>query len=207
MLNGIVVIGAGGHAKVCVELLRAMGAQVDYCIGGDDSADTCAGVPVLKGDEHVERLHESGYREAFVAIGSNRLRERLATMVVAQGYRLINAISPAATISPSARLGVGVAVMAGAVVNADATVADLVIINTGATVDHDCSIGRAAHVAPQCGLAGNVIVGAGSFLGIGCSVVPGISIGEHAMLGAGSVVIGHIPANVTAVGVPAGIIK
>jgi UDP-perosamine 4-acetyltransferase len=207
MQNGIVVIGAGGHAKVCVELLRAMGEQVDYCIGGDDSADTCVGVPVLKGDEHIERLREKGYHEAFVAIGSNRLRERLAALAVGQGYRLINAVSPAATISPSARLGLGVAIMAGVVINADATIADLAIINTGATIDHDCQIGRAAHIAPQCGLAGNVTVGSRSFLGVGCKVVPGISIGENAMLGAGSVVIANIPQGVTAVGVPAAIIK
>ncbi|MFA6230595.1 MAG: acetyltransferase [Rhodanobacter sp.] len=207
MRNGIVVIGGGGHAKVCVELLRAMGEIVDYCIGGEDSADACAGVPVLKGDEHIERLREIGYQEAFVAIGCNRLRERLAALAVGQGYRLVNAVSPGASISPSARLGLGVAIMAGVVINADATISDLAIINTGATIDHDCHIGRAAHIAPQCGLAGNVTVGAGSFLGIGCKVIPGLSIGEHATLGAGSVVISHIPASVIAVGVPAGIIK
>lgn len=209
MNKGVVVVGAGGHAKVCVELLRAMGLQVDYCIGsGDGDARTCVGVPILQGDEHIGRLREEeNYQEAFVAIGSNRLREKLAAKVVAHGYRLVNAISPSAMISPSARLGTGVAIMAGATVNADSEIADLAIINTGATVDHDCRIGRAVHIAPQCGLAGNVAVGDGSMLGIGCKVIPEQTIGANVLLGAGSVVISSIPDGVTAVGVPARIIR
>lgn len=205
--KGIVVVGAGGHAKVCVELLQAMGLQVDYCIGGGDGAETCVGVPVLQGDEHIRRLREEGYGEVFIAIGSNRLRERLAVSAIEQGYRLINAISPFAMISPSVQMGSGIAIMAGAVVNADSTIADLAIINTGATVDHDCRIGRAAHIAPQCGLAGNVAVGEGSFLGVGCKVIPEQTIGANVTLGAGSVVISHIPDGSTAVGVPARILK
>lgn len=207
MKDGIVVIGAGGHAKVCVEILRAMGESVAYCVSDRGGPAECAGVPVLYGDEHIQRLWNDGYKAAFIALGSNSLRERLAKTVLEQGFRIVNAISPAATLSPSARLGLGVAIMAGAVVNAEALIADLAIVNTGATIDHDCHIGRAAHIAPQCALAGCVTIGAGSFLGIGCKVVPQMSIGENVVLGAGSVVISDIPAMVTAVGVPARILK
>jgi len=207
MKKGVVVIGAGGHAKVCVELLRDVGEKIAYCVGDREGPTECAGVPVLNGDEYIQRLWEDGYDAAFIAVGSNRLRDRLAETVLKQGYRLVNAISPAASVSTSARLGVGVAIMAGAVINAEAIIADLAIINTGATIDHDCRIGRAAHIAPQCALAGCVTVGAGSFLGIGCKVVPEMSIGENAVLGAGSVVISNIPAMATAVGVPARILN
>ncbi|AND71046.1 hexapeptide transferase [Dyella thiooxydans] len=165
-------------------------------------------MPVLHGDEHIRRLREEeNYQDAFVAIGSNRLREKLAGKAVSQGYRLVNAISPLAVISPSVRLGGGIAIMAGATINADSAIGDLAIINTGATVDHDCRIGRAVHIAPQCGLAGNVTVGDGSMLGIGCKVIPEQSIGNNVVLGAGSVVIASIPDGVTAVGVPARIIR
>ena len=207
MNKEIVVIGAGGHAKVCVELLRAAGESVAYCVGAHGGAAECSGVAVLYGDENIKRLWDEGYEVAFIALGSNDLRDRLAQTVLKQGFRLVNAVSPAACVSPSARLGVGVAIMAGAVVNAEAVIGDLAIINTGATVDHDCRVGRAAHIAPQCALAGCVTVGAGSFLGIGCKVVPEMSIGENAVLGAGSVVISNIPAMATAVGVPARIIN
>ena len=205
-MKGVVVIGSGGHAKVCIELLRAMGEEVAVCVGGADSADACMGVPVLKGDEHLRELRPD-YSRAFVALGSNKLREKLGDFAGELGFELVNAISPTAIVSPTAIIGRGVAIMAGAVINAESAIGDLAIINTGATIDHDNRIGRAAHVAPQCGLAGNVTVGERSFLGIGCKVVPQIRIGKDVTVGAGGVVIEDIPDGVVAVGVPARVMK
>jgi UDP-perosamine 4-acetyltransferase len=203
MSLGIVVVGAGGHAKVCIELLQAMGESVAYCVGGTDSPDRCVGVPVLKGDAHLENLRKSGYSRLFIAIGSNAVRMRLSAVAAEEGYHLVNAISPRAVVSPTARLGVGIAVMAGAIINAESEIDDLAIINTGATVDHDCRIGKAAHIAPQTALAGNVTVGSLSFLGVGSKVIPGIEIGRQVTVGAGGVVISNIQDGATVVGIPA----
>ncbi len=207
MKNQIIVLGASGHAKVCIELLRAMGEEVSYCVGREDSPDHCVEVPVLKGDENLVLLRNEGYYRAFIAIGSNRLRLRLASVVIGQGYQLVNAISPQACVSPTVRLGWGVAIMAGAVINAETSIGDLAIINTGAVIDHDCQIGKAVHISPQCALSGNVIIGDLSFLGIGCKVIPEIQIGEQVIIGAGGVVISNINSGATAVGVPAKVIK
>lgn len=207
MDKGIVVVGAGGHAKVCIELLRAMGRTVDYCIGSAGAVSACLGVPVVEGDERMKQLRKQGYEEAFIAIGSNALRDRLGSLATELGYSLVNAISPLAQVSPTASIGKGVAIMAGAIINAEAVIGDLAIINTGATIDHDCSIGRAVHIAPQSALAGNVTVADGAFLGIGCKVIPGMTIGREVTLGAGTVVIRDVPAYAKAVGVPARIIK
>lgn len=203
MTQDVIVLGSSGHAKVCIELLRAAGSSVAYCIGAPDSDDTCLGVPVLKGDEQLRGLHAQGYRHVFVAIGANKLRQRLAAFALDLGFGLVNAISPRATISPTARLGSGVAVMAGAVINADCVIGDLAIINTLASVDHDGRIGDAAHIAPHCGLAGNVTVGERSFLGVGCKVIPETTIGSDVMAAAGSVIVGHIESNTRVAGVPA----
>lgn len=206
MKQPVIIVGAGGHAKVCIELLQAMGETVLCCVGASDSPPTCLGLPVLHGDHHLARLREEGHTRAFVALGPNRLRAKLGQQVRELGYELVNAVSPAAVVSPSARLGAGIAIMAGAVINAEASIGDLAIVNTGATVDHDCSIGAAVHLAPQCALAGNITVGAGTFLGVGCKVIPGIDIGTYSTIGAGAVVIGQVPSNVTAVGVPARVV-
>lgn len=207
MKTEIIVAGAGAHAKVCVEILHAMGKYVAYCVGKEDSPSRCVGVPVLIGDEHLSALRAQGYAKLFIAVASNSLRNQLAKLGCGFGYQLVNAISPSAIISPSAKLGHGIAVMPNAVINAEATIEDLAIINTGATVDHDCHIGRASHIAPQCGLAGNVSVGALSFLGIGTKVIPDIRIGRNVTIGAGGVVIRDIDDGVTAVGVPARVLS
>ncbi|MDN8617545.1 acetyltransferase [Variovorax ginsengisoli] len=203
MSQSVVIVGAGGHAKVCIELLRATGVPVACCIGGADSKEFCLDVAVLKGDHHLATLRERGHELAFVAIGSNALRQRLAATVRALGFNLVNAISPNAVVSHSARLGTGIAIMAGAVINADATIGDLSIINTLASVDHDGTIGEAVHIAPHCGLAGNVHVATRAFLGVGCKVLPGVFIGADAVAGAGSVIISNVAPNARIVGVPA----
>lgn len=206
MKPGILVIGAGGHAKVCIELLQAMGEQVDFCVSSGGTT-SCVGIPVLDGDAYLARLHGDGYHRVFVALGANHLRVKLATAAVALGYELVNAISPRAVVSPSARLGRGVAVMAGAVINAEAVIGDLSIINTGASVDHDCVIGAGVHIAPQAALAGHVHVGATSLLGIGSRVIPERRIGKDAIVGAGAVVIRDVGDNATVAGTPARSIK
>lgn len=201
--DGIVILGAGGHAKVCIEIFHDMGRPVVCCIGGEGSTGKCLDIPVVIGDTQIRRLYERGYRKFFVAIGSNAIRQKLADMALGLGFELVNAISPKAVISGSAKLGRGVAVMPGVVINAEAFIDDLAIINTGATIDHDCRIGRAVHIAPQCALAGKVSVGQGSFLGIGCKVIPEISIGSLCVAGAGSVIVRDIPSNTQVCGVPA----
>ncbi|VTU17450.1 UDP-4-amino-4, 6-dideoxy-N-acetyl-alpha-D-glucosamine N-acetyltransferase [Variovorax sp. PBL-H6] len=203
MTAGVIVLGSSGHAKVCIELLRSAGASVAYCIGAAESSTECLGVPVLNGDEHLKRLQSEGYEEVFVAIGANALRQRLALFATGLGFRLVNAISPRAVISPTATIGAGVAIMAGAVVNAECVVGDLAIINTLASVDHDGRIGDAAHIAPHCGLAGNVAVGERSFLGVGCKVIPDITIGEDVLAGAGSVIVKNVESGSRIAGVPA----
>ena len=207
MNRAIVIIGAGGHAKVCIESLRAAGEEIAFCVGGAGDPEQCLGVPVLEGDDHLARLRAEGYSRAFVALGSNRLRAKLGSVAVALGYELVNAVHPHAVVSPTARIGVGIAIMAGAVINAEATIGDLAIVNTGATVDHDCVVGASAHIAPQTALAGCVTVGDGAFLGAGVRVIPGMAIGGGATVGSGAVVISDIGQGVTAVGIPARDIK
>jgi len=202
MRDEVIVLGDSGHAKVCIELLRDMGYRVAYCVGVS-GAQVCLDVPILQGDDHLIRLRAEGFKLAFVAIGVNAVRSRIASMAETRGFELVNAISPRANVSSSAKLGKGIAVMAGAVINADAVIDSLSIVNTGASIDHDCSIGEAVHIAPGCSLAGNVTVGAGSFLGVGSKVIPEISIGRNVTVGAGAVVIRDLPDNISAIGVPA----
>ena len=199
----VVVIGAGGHAKVVIEALRWSGWNVIGCTDGDPTPRQVVGVPVLGGDEMLPGILASGVRHAFPAFGNNALRERVGDRLIELGFEMPTAVGPNVNLSPSASIGRGVALFAGSSVNAEASLKDFVIINTGASVDHDGQIGRAAHIAPGCALAGCVQVGERAFLGAGVSVIPGIVIGSDTVVGAGSVVVRNLPAGITALGVPA----
>lgn len=199
----VVVVGAGGHAKVAIEALRFSGWQVIGCTDRDETERLIVGAPVLGNDEILPNLRAAGVRFAFPALGSNALRAKIGDELVALGFELPNAIAPAVTVSATARVGRGVALFAGASINADSDIGDFAIINTNASIDHDCRIGKGAHIAPGCALAGRVEVGARSFIGIGTAVIPGVRIGDDCMIGAGSAVISDVPSGVTALGVPA----
>lgn len=199
----VVVLGAGGHAKVVLEVLREAGETVVGLTDADPAPRAVLGAPVLGTDAALPDVLARGCRRAFVALGDNAVRRRVAEQAMALGFELASAISPRAVVSPSARLGRGVAVMAGAVINADAEIGDLAIVNTGAVVEHDCRLGAAAHLGPRAALAGGVVVGEGAFLGVGASVIPGVTIGAAAVVGAGACVVRDVPEGARIAGVPA----
>ncbi len=203
----VVVYGAGGQARVLLELMDRAG----ICpLAGlvDDNASLAGtkvdGLPVLGTTDklttyvRVYRIHR-----AVIAMGNNGLRKKFAEHARALGLRLPVLIHPNAYVSPSAQLGEGTVVMAGAVVSAHAKIGELCIINTRATIDHDCELGDCVHVGPGATLTGNVTVGNETLIGAGCTVLPGLIVGNNSVVGAGSTVIRDVPSDTTVVGCPA----
>jgi UDP-perosamine 4-acetyltransferase len=200
----IVIVGAGGFAKGLAETLRAQDCwEIVGFTDKDPAPRSLVGIKVLGTDEILARLRHDGVTHAIVAVGDNRERQRIGRSIGAQGFSLANAISPSAAVSPSARLGVGLAILEGAVVNADATIGDFAIININASVSHDCVVGEAAHIAVGAAIPGMVRIGDRTLVGAGASAVPGVTIGTDVVIGAGAAVASDIPDGVTVVGVPA----
>ncbi len=205
----VIVVGAGGHGRVVLEIIELAGKHRAVGIIDADASlagTRVAGVPVLGGVNQLPKWRGK-VKGAIVAIGDNRARMEYARMFREQGFSLIGAIHPSAVVSPSARLGDNVVVAAGAVVGVEAVLGDSVIVNTGAIVDHECRIGEGAHIASGAALAGRVNVGAGAFVGLGSRVIQCLGIGDNAIVGAGAVVIRDVPAGATMVGVPARAIR
>jgi UDP-perosamine 4-acetyltransferase len=208
-MTSIIGIGAGGHAKVMLEILRLdPGCRLVGLLDRNRElwGKEIAGVPVLGGDELLDKLRAEGIHHAFIGVGSagnSARRQKLYELALSHGFQVVPAIHPQAVISPSARIGAGVAIMAGAIINADAQIGDNVIINTGAIVEHDCSIGNHTHIATGALLAGGVHIGNGSHVGVGASVKQGMRIGRNAIVGAGAAVVKDVPENSVFAGVPA----
>ena len=206
-MEKIVVLGNGGHARSVCDLLIQMGTyEIVGLIAKDDSSGFM-GLSVIGDDDSLNDWFKKGIKKAFVAIGSNKVREVLTSKLMEIGYELVNAISPQAVISQYASIGTGVVIMPGAIINACAVIKDGSIINTRASVDHDVIIGEFCHVAPGVSICGTTKVGKGSFIGVGAAIIDGIEIGENVMIGAGAAVVSNLPNACLAVGVPAKVIK
>ena len=138
--------------------------------------------------------------------GSGQAQDRQA-QDTALGLKFCSAISPLAHISPYAKLGTGIMVAAYSIINTGAVIGNHTIINVACTISHDTIVGSFCNINPGVHLAGEVRIGEGCYIGMGANVIQGVSIGPWTIVGAGAVVVGDLPANVTAVGVPAQVVK
>jgi sugar O-acyltransferase (sialic acid O-acetyltransferase NeuD family) len=196
--NELLIIGAGGLAKMIIDLVRQTG---DYRIAGLvveplPTFSELLGVPVLGGEELLESLHCKGIRlmvNAVGAINQNRIRHEIFVRMVSRGFVFPALVHPKAMVEPSAEIAAGTLVFGMASVGSAARIGFGVIVNTGAIVSHDCQIGDLAHLTPGVVLAGSVEVGAGAIIGMGVTTTVGVKIGEWASIGNGARIHANVP--------------
>lgn len=201
-MKHLVVIGAGGHAKVIISTALESGWQIDEIL--DDNPSThgtmVLGVPV----NGLINMQQIGDRCTVIGIGNTEARRLTAQRLV--GCKFATLVHPQSYVHSSCRLGAGTVVFAGAIIQPDSMVGKHAIVNTSASIDHECVIEHFAQIAPGVQLGGNVVIGEGAFVGIGASVIQNIKIGADTVVGAGAAVTRDLPRGVLAVGVPARII-
>lgn len=201
------LIGAGGHAKVVVDIIERAGLGRVVGLYDDNAAKMPSHVfdiPLRGTRDTLLEDHTSGrVRAVIVAIGNNAVRAHIAAWCDDHGIERATAVHPTAAIGRGVHIGRGTVVMAGAVVNADSRIGDDVIVNTRASVDHDGDIGHGVHLAPGSTLCGRVVVGDGTFVCAGATIVPNRTIGAGVTVGAGATVLRDVADGLTVVGTPA----
>jgi sugar O-acyltransferase (sialic acid O-acetyltransferase NeuD family) len=200
--QSVVVYGAGGHGRVVAEAAGLAGFRV---VGFIDDAPTVLGI----GDVPVFRPGDPLTQTAawIVAIGDNAARAAIVDRCLRAGRSLISVVHPRAFVSPTASLGRGVFVAAGAIVHSHAHLGDGVIVNSGAIVEHDAELSGMVHIAPGAVLGGGVRVERGALVGLGSRVLPGLRLGCGATIGAGSVVLTDVDDGATVVGIPGRVVR
>ncbi|ABQ28230.1 acetyltransferase [Geotalea uraniireducens] len=203
----VVILGAGGHARVLLEALRSASRQVAGIVDADPAriGETVMGVLVIGTDEKVFdfRTNEIELVNGIGSVASTAKRVELFAAFKAHGYRFATVVHPSAVIASDAELAEGAQIMAGAVIQAGASIGMNSIVNTRAAVDHDCRIGAGVHIAPGVTLSGDVRVDDDVHIGTGATVIQGVHISGKSVVGAGSVVLRDVPGGVTVYGVPA----
>jgi UDP-perosamine 4-acetyltransferase len=207
MSENILIIGAGGHAKVLLNALQLSSVNV---LGLTDSDPTkhgssILGCPVLGDDTMIDAYDLTDVR-LIIGIGSietGSARQDAFERFQANGFTFSNCVHPSASVAPDVKLAPGSQVMAGVIIQPGCVIGMNSIINTRTSVDHDCQIGDHAHIAPGAVLAGTVTVADHAQIGIGASIIQGVHIGEAAMIAAGATVIRDVPARTRVGGTPA----
>lgn len=209
----IIVFGAGGHAKVVIDIMEARGNYA-ILLGLIDvnctKGDTFYNKKVLGTDDDLHNILRSNPGvKGIVAVGDNQLRQKVVNRILSEkpNFEFISAIHPSANISTSVTLNEGTVIMPGVSINADTVIGKHCIINTNSSIDHDCVIGNYVSISPNCVLAGGVTIEDGAMLGVGAAVIPGKKIYQNAVVGAGAVVVNNIPPDSCVVGRPAKPVK
>jgi sugar O-acyltransferase (sialic acid O-acetyltransferase NeuD family) len=189
---GLIIIGAGGHAHACIDVIEQQG---EYAIAGlvgrpEEVGSEHLGYTVITTDNELLQL-ANDYSYAFIAVGqikSPESRIRLFRQASTLGFQLPVIVSPSAYVSRHAILGAGTIVMHGAIVNAGVKIGDNCIINTRALIEHGALVEDHCHISTGAILNGDVTVGAGSFVGSGSVIKEGIALGRDCIVGMGLVV-------------------
>jgi sugar O-acyltransferase (sialic acid O-acetyltransferase NeuD family) len=208
-MEDLVILGAGGMSREIADAVRDINCvEPRWNLLGflDDDpakhAKIVAGLPVL-GPIDCATQHAARCIIGVATVGDSSRRRGIVERLALPRERFATIIHPSATISRSATIGVGVAILHNTVVTTDVVIGDHVLIHYNATISHDAMIEDFVTMAPGALIAGSVRLCAGAYLGAGSQVINDVTVNEAALVGLGAVVIRDVNSGETVVGNPA----
>ena len=202
--DNIVLVGAGGHARVLLSLLQRLGVVVAGYTASE--ANERLGCQYLGTDSILREADRATQYCVALAVGlprPNPTRLELINGLLGIGLTAPPIIAATSTIDPGVTIAEAAVVLDGALVAVGSSLGRGAIINHNASVDHDCVIDDNVHIAPGATLCGNVRAGRNSMVGAGATVIPGIRIAENCLIGAGATVTVDTEPNSVYAGCPA----
>ena len=185
----LILIGAGGHAHACIDVIEQNGGfQIVGLVGMPEEMHTQhLGYEVIATDRDLPQLVKD-YPYALITVGQIQTpdhRIRLYQQTVKLGFQLPVIVAPSAHVSHHATVGSGSIVMHGAIINAGARVGSNCIINARALLEHDVAVADHCHISTGVILNGDVKVGTGCFIGSGSIIKECNTLGQRCVVGMG----------------------
>lgn len=188
-MKKIIIVGAGGHARSCIEVIESEGIyKIAGLVGLKSEIGTeICGYKVIGSDDDLPKMLND-FEYAFNALGQianpvtkSKKFEELRNI----GFKTPKVIASSAIVASSASIGEGTILMHGSIVNSGATIGQNCIINSFALIEHDCSVGSNTHISTGALINGGAVVGSNSFIGSGAILKQGIEVGDNCLVGMG----------------------
>lgn len=212
-MRDLIIIGAGGMGREMAWLVERINREVPTwnLLGFVDENPLLHG-KVLNSYKILGGLcclQSFPNAHLICSVANAKVRKDIIAKVVQllPNTRFATLIDPTAIISECVTIGEGSVVCANTIATIDIAIGKHVIINTACTVGHDAILEDYVTVYPGVNISGNTQIDSCAELGTGMQIIQGKRIGAKSIVGAGAVVIDNIPANCTAVGVPAKPVK
>ncbi|MFW5889481.1 MAG: acetyltransferase [Bacillota bacterium] len=212
-MENVVIIGAGDFSKLIIDILTARNkVNKEYNILGliDDNKkvdEEINGYRILGDFNWIDNNADKDFK-VICSVAEPETKRKLIERSLKRDLEFINAIHPDTTISDFCEISSkGVIINAGVIIAANVILEPYTLVNFNSTVGHDVILRKYASVMPGVNLAGFVELKEGAYIGMNSALIQNVSVGEYSTIGAGAVVVKDIPDDVTAVGIPAKVVK
>lgn len=212
-MKDIAIFGVGGFGREVLALIKNINKVeptwniVGFFDDGYEKGEMFNDCPNLG---KVEDLNEWKTPISLaVSIGNPVIKKRVLDNIKNPLVDFPTLIHPTVWIGDKefVEIGKGCIICAGNMITTNIKMGDFVILNLECTVGHDTIIKDYAAFMPSVNISGEVTIGEGVYVGTGAKIINQLEIGEYSIVGAGAVVSKSLPANCTAVGIPAKVIK
>jgi sugar O-acyltransferase (sialic acid O-acetyltransferase NeuD family) len=211
-MQNIVIFGASGHGSVVLDCIEKEGKYkiVGFIDSFKKKGSKQNGYEILGSEYDLPYLVDKhNLFGGVVAIGDNWIRQvvvKKITRILPQ-FTFISTIHPSAILGMDVRIGSGVVILPGVIINSNSKVSDHCILNTYASLDHDGVMQEFSSLAPRVCTGGNLNLGKFSSVCLGTQVIENISIGQHSVIGAGSLVLRNVESFTLSYGTPSQFIR
>ena len=193
MNKPVLIIGAGGHASVLIDILLENDVEIIGIVTKEVNLnnDVLKNIKQIASDDYILE-YATKEIELVNGIGSlpgSKLRHQIFSRYKNLGYTFASVVSKNSIFSKYAVISEGVQIFPGSILNANCLIGQNTIINSGAIVEHDCLIGNHNHIAPGSRLSGGVKTDNFVHIGTGASIAQGVIIGESVIIGAGCSIV------------------
>ena len=205
----LAILGTGGFAREVVSIIYAINKKIPQyeLIGFIDNnlpkGTLINGLPIICTDNEINNT--STPLGVVTAFGEPDLKEKVYKKYTNPLITFPNIIHPSVIMGDVSyiKLGKGCIICAGCILTTNIEINDFVTLNLSCTVGHDVSIGNYSSFMPSCNISSEVTIDEKVYCGTGVKIINQTKIGKNTIIGAGAVVTRNIPADCTAVGIPA----
>jgi len=188
-MKKIILIGAGGHAESCLDVILL--TKKFKILGFIDKTKNInlLNYKVLGDERYLEKVKKKKIN-LHISLGFIKSPKKRIKIFqeFKKKFKFPIIISPAAYVSKNAIILDGTIIHHKAIVNFGAQIGQNTIINTSAVVEHGVKIGNNCHISTRVILNGQVIVKDNTFIGSGAIIKQGVKIGKNCIIGMGKII-------------------
>lgn len=187
----IFVIGSGGHASACIDLIESTNKfEIIGIFSDDKKIKRKFSYSIIGTTQDILKYKKKTLNLAlgFGSIYNLKKRHDLYVKLKKAGFKFPILVSKNSYISNRAKILEGSQIYHNCTVNSGSTISENCILNNNSLLDHDCEISKNVHISTGVTLNGTVKISKNTFIGSGSVIKDNIKIRSNSFIKMGSII-------------------